>query len=103
MGRRLTYEQVQQYIELEDYQLVSTTYVNNYTKLEIRCPQEHQFEMRYNDFQQGQRCPHCAKNKKLTYQQIKSSIGMQRYRLLTGKYKKCSYQVAATLPSRSSV
>lgn len=47
-----------------EYDLISTEYINNKTKLQFRhkkCGTV--FEMRPNDFQQGYRCPECAKLK----------------------------------------
>jgi hypothetical protein len=59
--QRYSYKQIKEYIEGFGYFLVSREYINNHTKLKIVCPKNHSFEMRYNNFQSGQRCPECAK------------------------------------------
>jgi len=59
-GIKLSYDSVKKYIESQNYKLLSTEYKNALTKLKILCSNNHEFEMRYNDFQQGQRCPHCS-------------------------------------------
>ena len=41
------------------YQLLSTVYVNNKTLLEYICNKGHHCNIRWNDFQQGNRCPIC--------------------------------------------
>jgi len=59
-GKSLTYEYVKEQIENNGYILISTEYINNNTNLILKCPNRHQFNMRYSDFQQGQRCPLCS-------------------------------------------
>jgi len=60
--QRHSYEYIKKYIEINGYQLVSKKYKNNYTKLDLICPEGHKFEMRYNCFQKGKRCPECVKH-----------------------------------------
>lgn len=60
-----TLDHVKSVIEAEiGYKLVSDTYIDNKAKLEVlheECGTT--YPVRYNDFQQGYRCPECAKNK----------------------------------------
>ena len=35
-------------------------YINNRTKIEMQCPDEHKFEIRPNSFKSGQGCARCA-------------------------------------------
>ena len=51
---------VKNYIEDFNYKLLSTSYIKALDKLKLLCPKGHIFEMRYNDFQQGHRCPECS-------------------------------------------
>ena len=55
----LTYEEVKEYIENCGYKLLSKEYINNHTKLKLKCPKGHIFELRFNDFKNGQRCRQC--------------------------------------------
>ena len=57
---KLKLEFIKQSFESENYTLVSKAYINNNTKLNYRCPKEHKHNMRWNDWQQGSRCPTCA-------------------------------------------
>lgn len=41
--------------------LRSDTYNSGKTPLDLTCQQGHDFKMRFNDYQQGQRCPHCPR------------------------------------------
>ena len=59
-SKKLTLNKVKQYIENFEYKLLSTEYVNSKTKLELQCPEGHIYNVIYNSFQQGQRCPSCA-------------------------------------------
>ena len=88
-GKKLTYEYVKNYIEKEGYTLLSNTYKNANTKLNIKCPEDHQYEVIFNSFKKGHRCPYCAGNKKLTYEYVKNYIEKEGYILLSNdiKYK----------------
>lgn len=89
-GKIITYKQVKKYIEsAPDYELLSKEYKNAYTKLKIHCGnKDHKpFWMKWNNFQQGQRCPHCA-GKIITYHQVKKHIeSVPNYKLLSKEYK----------------
>ncbi len=56
------YDDVKNLIEsVEGYSLLSEVYVRALDNIDIKCNKGHVFSMRYNSFQQGQRCPECAK------------------------------------------
>ena len=81
-----SYNQVKQYIDGFGYQLVSKEYKNNGTKMELVCSEGHLFEISYNCFQQGVRCPECYGNKKHSYNQIKQYIEGLGYSLVSKEY-----------------
>jgi ketopantoate reductase len=56
---RKTTEEVKHAIEKEGYELLSE-YVNNCTKMELKCPKGHKYTATWAKFQSGQRCPDCA-------------------------------------------
>ena len=62
-GKKVTFEQVKDYIEQQGYILLSKEYINCKTKLLVQCPKGHKWGARYNDFQQGYRCPTCNESK----------------------------------------
>lgn len=85
---RLTYEHVKKYIESFGYILLSDEYIDNQTKLLIRCPHGHEYEVRYAGFQQGKRCKQCRDNKYRTkYEDVKNFIESIGYELLSDKYE----------------
>ena len=62
--QKYTYNYVKDYIESFDYKLISDTYegVNEY--LEITCPEGHHYEVTFDNFKQGNRCPVCLDKSK---------------------------------------
>jgi len=82
-----TYEYIKEYIKKEGYQLLSDNYVNAHTKLLLKCPIGHEYEVKFNYFQQGSRCSICSGNKKLDYEYIKSFVEKEGYQLLSKEYK----------------
>lgn len=73
--KRKTFNDVKSLIEKEGYYLLSTTYKNAFDKLLFMCPKKHKFKMRFNSFQQGQRCPLCA----LSIQKSKPEVEIFNY------------------------
>jgi len=62
---KLDYKYVKEQIEsVKDYKLLSTEYINNYTKLKVQCNKGHKYKTTYANFQQGYRCSICSYNKK---------------------------------------
>ena len=82
-----TYGYVKSFIESQGYQLLSETYENAHEKLLLKCPIGHEYKTKFNYFQQGNRCPICAGNKKFTYDYVKNYIESQGYQLLSDTYK----------------
>lgn len=57
---RLSYEFVKTEIEKEGYILLSNNYINAFQKLKIICPNNHEFNISWNEWQVGHRCKYCA-------------------------------------------
>ena len=83
---KYTYEEVKEYIESFDYKLLSKEYINTQTHLLVMCPSEHTYEVTFNNFKRGKRCPVCAGNVKLTYDYISTYIERYNYKLLSTEY-----------------
>lgn len=60
----LSYDEVKYKIELTGYKLLSKEYKNNRTPLKVMCPEGHIYKVKYDNFQQGKRCPECTSNSK---------------------------------------
>jgi hypothetical protein len=55
-----TLEYIKKSLEKENYILLSKKYINAYTKLNYKCYIGHTHSIKWNDWQQGVRCPTCA-------------------------------------------
>jgi len=85
--QKFTYEYVKSYIESFDYVLLSKTYVNTGTKLLLKCPEGHLWEIEFRRFQHGNRCMYCYQQQhKLTYEHVKEYIESFSYILLSKRY-----------------
>jgi len=85
-NRKHTLEKVKEHIESFDYKLLSTEYRNADTKLELKCPSGHIFDIKYRSFQQGQRCMECSGKRKHTLDEVKEYIGVYDYKVLSTEY-----------------
>jgi len=59
-GVRLPYDDINEKISAVGYKLISKTYKNANTKLEIECDKGHRYFGIYSNFYQGHRCPKCT-------------------------------------------
>ena len=58
---KIGYQEVKDFIENNGCELISTKYINCYTKLKIKCPCGEIFEARFRDFKRSQfRCSKCG-------------------------------------------
>ena len=79
-----TYEEVKEYIESFGYELLSTEYKNNKTKLLVQCDKGHEYEVTFGNFKNSNsRCPYCEKH---TYEEVKEYIEGFGYKLLSTEY-----------------
>jgi len=94
MSKKKTIEEIKPAIELGDeYKLISEEYINNHSKLKIlheSCGDV--FQMSWNCFNRGQRCPGCSYKKigldqTLPFETIKTKIdSVKNYKLLSDEY-----------------
>jgi GNAT superfamily N-acetyltransferase len=60
-GKKKTFEEVKNIIKKENYKLISDTYTDARTKLELVCPNEHSWTVSLDSFVNGEyRCPKCS-------------------------------------------
>jgi hypothetical protein len=84
--KRLTLEYVRQQFAKEGYSLLSSVYLNSWTKIDFECLNKHRGQIRYEDFKQGYRCSKCAGTKKKTIEEVKEFFEQQGYELLSDEY-----------------
>lgn len=91
MGRpRLTYKFIKEQFISEGYTLLSNTYKNCKDKLSYICNNNHQHNISWDNWNQGHRCPFCAGQGKVNILDIKNSMAIEGYILLTNKSLKDS-------------
>ena len=89
---KYTYEEVETYIKSFNYELLSTEYKNNREKLILKCNKGHQYEVSFDVFKRGHRCPYCKKKtisnlRKNSIDDIREYIESFGYKLLSEKYE----------------
>lgn len=85
------FKYIKEYIEKDGTKLRSKEYINAHTKLKLTSPLGNNYEMTWNDFQQGSRCPYeryerSRKTQALTYEYVKSYVEEKGYKLFSKKY-----------------
>jgi hypothetical protein len=81
-----SFEKLKSIVENNGYMICSDMYIDAHIKIKFKCPEGHVFEMRPNNFQQGQRCPICSGNIKYTHEYVENYIEKEGYFLLSNKY-----------------
>lgn len=77
--KKLTYEYIKDFIENKGWILISEEYINSKTKLDVQCIKGHQYPVTFHNFQQGNKCPICSKERraekqKYIYEYVKNFI-----------------------------
>lgn len=90
MGKKLTYQEVYDYIQINGNTLLDLEYINDHTKLNIKCPVGHIFPIILNSFKNGRRCPTCkgldaTKRQRTPYETILKRVEDLGRKLLTTK------------------
>ena len=99
MGKKLTYDYVKRYIENEGYELLSKEYLGYKAKLLVRCPNNHEYEVTYNDFQQKRRCPHCLDKINWDIEKVERAFKERGYTLLSTEYVNCKQKLDYVCPN----
>lgn len=87
MPAKFTYEFVKHYIESNGYTLLSKEYVNQNQKLRFKCDKGHSYETRFSYFRNGNRCPICSGNVKLSIDEVRRRLSAYGYKLCSDFYE----------------
>lgn len=71
--------------ELEGYELLTSDYEGSNTPLHFKCPSGHEHSIKWNNWQQGQRCGVCS-GRYVTLDDVKQSFGLENYVVLSDTY-----------------
>jgi very-short-patch-repair endonuclease/DNA-directed RNA polymerase subunit RPC12/RpoP len=97
--KKVSYQIVQEYIQSQGYDLLSTTYETTYSDLIVQCDKKHIYKVSWTNFQQGQRCPVCA-GKRTDLKQVKDYVEQQGYTLLSQKYAGAHTRLQVSCPKK---
>ena len=102
MANKLTYEYIKSYIESFGFILISKLYINNSSKLELICPNNHFFNISYNKFNLGRRCKHCSGKEKFTNEYVFNYYKNEGY-FLKNIYKNIFYKNKLICPNGHNI
>jgi len=101
---KLFFENTKKEFKKRGYVLLSTEYKSSKQKLKALCSKKHLIEIRYSNFQQGQRCRKCAdENKKKTIKEVRREFEKRRYTLQSKKYKSNKQKLEVHCPKKHSI
>lgn len=81
--KKLTYEYIKEYMKNEGYELLSTEYKNNRSKLTVKCPHGHIIDtMTFSNFKKGIRCKYCSKIGHLTQEFVENEFAKNGHKLI---------------------
>lgn len=60
-NKRYTIEEVGEYVSMQGYRLLSKDYAGANAKIDLICPNQHEYSCSFHNFLRGKRCPRCAK------------------------------------------
>lgn len=84
--KRRTLDEVKLFIEEKGFVLIDNQYINNTTKMQMKCPRGHDCYISYNAFTQGNRCITCYGNKTKTIEEARIFIEKEGYKLISDFY-----------------
>jgi hypothetical protein len=85
-NRKLSLNYIKSKFEKENYQVLSTSYNNSHTPLEIICNKGHRGNITWDNWNLGHRCLECSGKKKKTYNDVTKNLRKEGYTLKTSVY-----------------
>lgn len=101
MAKKLTLDYIIKAFEAEGYEVLSEKYVNSATPIKYKCPKGHLYQVSWNKWQGGRRCPYCnpkGRVKVADIEYIKSEFAKEGYILLTELYVNCDTKLKCICP-----
>lgn len=93
-----TIPELKSYFAKEGYTLLSTTYKNAHTDLDVLCPKGTHYKTTWNKYEQGSRCPCCVGGVRYTHAQIESMVQIENY-TMRESYIKSSINLKLICPA----
>jgi len=81
---KLSLDTIKDQIEAENYKLISNFYENNKQKLELVCPNGHEYHVSWSEWNSGSRCPRCnlkgISKQELEFEDFIKSLDVKYYK-----------------------
>lgn len=87
MGTRVNEQDIKTYVESQNYTLLEINIVNHVTRIKVLCPYGHVYEVKWQHFKNGVRCPKEKGGVKFNYEEVCKYVNEQGYTLLDSVYK----------------
>lgn len=98
-NKKFTLEFIEAEFNKKGYKLISKNYTNCYTKLDVVCPNGHDYCVSFNNFYNHKSiCSSCTKRKRLGIKDIRKLFEKEGYVLLTQHYKNVSQKLQTICP-----
>lgn len=99
-NKKPTIESINKFIEPRGFKLVSTEYINNSSKLQVRCHKDHIWEISWLNLKSGNGCPECYGNKKYSTEEVNNHLKNSGYSFKNPEdYKSTSKKVTVICPN----
>jgi len=103
LGLKITYDEIKSYVESKGYKLKSNTYINAHIKMDLICPNNHDYLVDMNSFKDGARCPICQNRKVWKKEEVINIIEKEGYELLTKKYMNATQKLKLLCPNNHNI
>ena len=96
--KKQSYEDVKRFVELYEYELIAEWHNDGIKRVEVRCPQGHEYTVNFADFKYGYRCRICSGHQKKTIDEVKEYMSQFDYVLLSKTYKNSFTKLSVQCP-----
>ncbi len=102
-SKKYSIQYIKDFIERQGFELLTTNYKNNKSKLTLKCSSNHVIKLSFNDFQQGRRCKKCyykqvGNRNRHTIDYVKNYIEKYNYSLSSKEYKNVDTKLTLICP-----
>lgn len=96
--KKRTIDEVRSLYEKEGYTLASEVYQGANKRIDVICPQGHQYTSRVATFRRGVRCPSCQGLPRRTFDEVKSYFEKFKYKLLSDSFQNATCKLEVQCP-----
>jgi hypothetical protein len=102
MSKKLTLDYIKKNFGEKGYTVLSDKYINSSSPIRYRCPNGHVYQVSWNKWSAGRRCPYCnpkGRVRKVDLEVIRKEMKKEGYTLLSSEYMKSSDKLKYKCPN----